>query len=64
MSSGGGKTTTNTTQSGPPSWAIPQFQSMLSRANAVSNKPYQGYGGQRIAGFSDDTLDGFDMVRQ
>ena len=63
MSSGGGKTTTNTTESGPPKWAIPQFQSMLSRANDVSQKGYQSYDGPRLAGFSDDQMAGFQNVR-
>lgn len=36
---------------------------MLNRANTVTNQPYVGYDGPRIAGFSDDQLAGFDMVR-
>lgn len=36
---------------------------MLNRANTVTNKPYVGYDGPRIADFSDDQLAGFDMVR-
>lgn len=36
---------------------------MLNRANAATSKPYQAYGGPRIAGFADDQLAGFDMVR-
>jgi hypothetical protein len=63
MSSGGGKTTTTTQASGPPSWAIPYFQGTFQRASDIANQPYVGYGGPRIAGFSDDQIGGFDQVR-
>lgn len=36
---------------------------MLGRASQVSRQPYIGYGGPRIAGFSNDQLAGFDRVR-
>lgn len=64
MSSGGGKNTTTTAASGPPAWAEPYFKNMLNRANAATSKPYTGYDGPRIAGFSNDQLAGFDLVRQ
>jgi hypothetical protein len=37
---------------------------MLNRANTVTNQPYVGYDGPRIADFTGDQLAGFDMVRQ
>jgi hypothetical protein len=64
MSSGGGKTQTTTAASGPPAWAQPYFQAFLNRANQSSVQGYQPYTGPRIAGFSDDQLAGFDMVRE
>jgi hypothetical protein len=36
----------------------------LQRANSIVNDPYEAYSGPRIAGFSDDQLAGFDMVRE
>lgn len=62
MSSGGGKNTTTT--SGPPAWATPYYSAFLDRANQSSVNGYQPYTGPRIAGFSDDQLAGFDMVRE
>lgn len=63
MSSGGGKSQTTVNQSGPPEWAKPYFSAFLDRANQASVQPYQPYQGPRIAGFTDDQLAGFDMVR-
>lgn len=64
MSSGGGKNSTTTAQSGPPAWAQPYFQAFLNRANESSVQGYQPYTGPRVAGFTDDQLAGFDMVRE
>ena len=52
MSSGGKKqsTTTTVTNDAPPEWAIPYFQSNLTRADQYANTPYQAYTGQRVAG--------------
>jgi len=43
--SGGGS---DSTQSGPPEWAVPFFQNYMNRAGAVSDLPYQAYQGQRL----------------
>lgn len=52
MSSGGRRqqTQTQTSQSGPPTWAIPYFQQNLEQANRIAGRPYQAYTGERVAG--------------
>lgn len=47
MSGGGG--TNTVTNSGPPEWAVPYYQSFFNKAGAVSDLPYQPYTGQRQA---------------
>jgi hypothetical protein len=42
----------------------PYFSNMMTKAEALSNTPYQAYGGQRIADTSADTLASRDMARQ
>ena len=42
-----------TTQAAPPSYAQPYVNDILSRAQNASYQPYQPYGGNRIAGFTD-----------
>lgn len=59
----GKKKTTTTSQSGPPSWAVPYYQDYYNRAADASKKPYQAYGGERNAGFTNDQLDAMDMTR-
>lgn len=54
---------TQTTQSGPPSWAKPYYTSYLDSASQQANRPYQQYTGDRTAGFNADTLTGQQMVR-
>lgn len=60
MSSGKKKTTT---ESGPPSWAVPYYKDYYNRASSASKAPYQSYGGERNAGFTNDQLDAMDMTR-
>jgi hypothetical protein len=48
---------------------IPQFmsdytQGLISRANAIAAEPYQQYGGPRVAGFTPDTQNAFNVTRQ
>lgn len=62
--SSGDKKTTNNTVAEPPKWSVPYFQSALNKAGNIANQPYIGYGGPRIADFSDDQYNAFDMVRQ
>lgn len=63
-SGGGGAPTQSTTYtSNLPEYARPYYERMMSRAEAESNQPYVGYGGQRIAGFTPDTQAGFEQTR-
>jgi hypothetical protein len=48
---------------------VPQFisdytQGLISRANAIAAEPYQQYGGPRVAGFTADTQNAFNLTRQ
>lgn len=56
MGKGGGgsapPTQQTVTQTNLPEYAKPYFENILQRAQAESYRPYQAYGGQRIAGFS------------
>lgn len=44
-------TSSTTTQNKIPSWLESTSQSMLQRANTLSQTPYVPYGGERVAGF-------------
>lgn len=59
--SGGGKNQTQTIQ--PPEWATPYFQNLLSRASALSNRPYTPYQGETVAGFTPQQLVGQQMIQ-
>lgn len=56
MGKGGGggapPSTQTVTQTNLPEYAKPYFENVVSRAQAESYRPYQAYGGERIAGFS------------
>jgi len=51
---GGGSAPTTTAEktTGLPAWALPYAQDTLAKQQALSNRPYEAYGGPRIAGFS------------
>lgn len=64
-----GKPPPSTTQYGSTTAEIPQFmsdytQGLIARANAIAAEPYQQYGGPRVAGFTPDTQNAFNMTRQ
>jgi hypothetical protein len=59
----GGDTTTSSTTSSLPAFYEPYAKDLLSKAQDVSNLPYQTYDNQRLAEFSGDTQDAFQMVR-
>lgn len=66
MSGGGGSSTptSNTSYtSNLPEYARPYFERMMGRTEAESNQPYTPYSGQRIAGFTGDTGQSFDITR-
>lgn len=62
MSSGGNKATTTTTD--PPAWAVPHFQGALNRASQLSQRPYEGYDGNMVAGMTGDQNLAADLIRQ
>lgn len=65
MSGGGGSSnTTTTTKMEPAPQVAPYLAPFLQQASSVAMRPWQAYGGQRIAGFTPDQLAGFDMTRQ
>ncbi len=51
---GGGSspTQTETKTTGLPSWALPYAKDTLAKQQALSDRPYEAYGAERIAGFS------------
>jgi hypothetical protein len=59
MDSGPEQTTTN---SGPPSWAVPYFQNNLGRAQQIADQPFQNYGQARVADFTAPQQMGFDAT--
>lgn len=50
--SGGGSSPTTTQTSGLPEWAMPYAKDTLAKQAALSDVPYQPYGGNRIQGFT------------
>jgi hypothetical protein len=56
--------TYGSTTSNIPQWMSDYNQGLISRANAIAAEPYQAYGGPRVAGFSEDTQNAFNMTRQ
>jgi hypothetical protein len=64
MSSGKVKPTATSTQTNElPAYARPYFENIMSRAQTASNQSYQPYGEQRIADFTGDTNQAFDITR-
>jgi len=60
----GSDSTTTTNSAQLPDYIKPYVERFLPKAEAVSTQPYQQYGGQRLADFSQDTQNAFNMVRQ
>lgn len=63
MSKGGDVTTQSSTSSLPEFYA-PYASDMLAKAKASTEQPYQAYSGNRLADFSGDTNQAFDLIRQ
>jgi len=61
--SGGGSSSTSTKVATLPSWLQPTVESLVSRANTLSNQSYTPYEGDRVAGFTDDQMAAFDQLR-
>jgi len=51
-------TTTTTVKNELPEWAKPYSESLMSKGAAVSERPYEAYSGNRLAGFSPEQLQG------
>lgn len=63
MSGGGGPSSQTVYQSSLPEYAKPYYTELMSRSKEISNKPYQPYSGQRIAGRGTDTTSGLNQMR-
>ncbi len=69
MTNGGGGSpdapavTSSTSVKEIPTWAQPSAQDLLARGSELSKKPYEVYGGQRIAGLNDQQLTGFNAIQ-
>lgn len=61
--SGQQQVTSTTNTSNLPEYARPYFESLLNRAQEVSNDPYQAYTGQRQAGFTQPQNTAFQNVQ-
>ncbi|HEX6093725.1 MAG TPA: hypothetical protein VFZ07_10255, partial [Dongiaceae bacterium] len=61
---GGGDTTSTVYQSNLPEYAKPYYEDLMRRGMAESTRPYQTYGGQRLAPQSAQTLGGLNMATQ
>lgn len=55
-------TSTTNTQNKIPAWLENTSQSMLARANTLSQTPYTAYGGQRVAGFDPMMQEAFQRI--
>jgi hypothetical protein len=62
MAGGGGNTKSTVYQSSLPQYAQPYYESLMDRAQNESNRPYQPYEGQRLAGESPATQQGLQMA--
>jgi hypothetical protein len=51
-----------TTTNSAPAWALPYWGSYLQGMTDLTQKPYQGYGGPRVADFSTDQRDAMGMI--
>jgi len=59
---GGGGTTISKTE--PPDYVKPYSLKAMDRAGTLADKPYEAYGGQRVAGLTDQHQAGIDMTTQ
>jgi hypothetical protein len=59
---GGGGGTTRTETTNIPSYAEPAFMELAGKATALSEAPYQAYGGERVAQFTPLQRQAFDQV--
>jgi hypothetical protein len=57
-------TQSTVTQQELPAWAQQYYGSILSRGLSTIDQPYQAYTGDRVAGFTPEQLQSFDMVQK
>ena len=63
MGKGGGQAATQTTIQDVPEWAKPYYEDILQKGKAITEEPYQAYGGQRLADLSGDVAASQQAVR-
>jgi hypothetical protein len=56
-------TTYGSTVENMPKWLSDYTQALIARANMVAGEGYQAYQGPRVAGFTDDQTNAFDVIR-
>lgn len=56
-------TTYGTNVENMPQWLSDYTQALIARSNIVAAEPYQAYQGPRVAGFTDDQTNAFDVIR-
>lgn len=56
-------TTYGSTVENMPQWMSDYTQALIARANMVAGEGYQAYQGPRVAGFTDDQTNAFDVIR-
>lgn len=61
---GGGSQTSTVHQSNLPEYAQPYYEALMERGFRESQRPYQTYGGSRLAGMSEATQQGLSMADQ
>lgn len=62
MSKGGGSATQTQIQD-VPEWAKPYYEDILKKGKSVTEQPYVGYGGPRLADVSSDVTRSQEMIR-
>jgi len=63
MSTGGGKTQTQTTSNDPPAWATGYYQQGLNMARDIAKQPFQAYTGEFVAGQNADQIAASQIAR-
>lgn len=63
MGKGGGQSATQTQIQDVPEWAKPYYEDILQKGKAVTEQPYVGYGGPRLADVSGDVTRSQEMIR-
>lgn len=54
---------TSSTTVNVPAWLDDKNKALISRVDALSQSPYEAYTGERVAGFTPDQLNAFNLIR-